>query len=212
MRVAMHATPIFALLVAALLAQASAFTPSLLAAPSHARHQGRIATKISSAVPGLRFSQVAQLRMASGPAPEKVEATTALGNLLKECKEWGLVRWVTVNPSGSVLETTADMSVGQSTFSVPGKGQYLTLASPDKLFECHINVDKAKTVAFSQDPAKVGGHTLHVMRVKDEAGAIMMSIMLQYDPAKGPGNYFEGAEAAFKAVMDKYGPEHTLCQ
>ena len=30
----------------------------------------------------------------------------------------------------------------------------------------------------------MGGHTLHVMRVKDEAGAIMLSCMLQYHPAQ----------------------------
>ena len=52
---------------------------------------------------------------------------------------------------------------------------------------CHINLDKAKSLTWSQEPANVGGHTLHVMRVKDADGAIMLSCMLQYDPAKGAG-------------------------
>jgi len=39
-----------------------------------------------------------------------------------------------------------------------------------------------------QEPAKIGGHDLYVLRIKDGSDAILLSCMLQYDPAKGPGN------------------------
>lgn len=94
-----------------------------------------------------------------------------------------------------------------------------------------INLDRVKQVTFSQvcsptplfmneivtdwelrtqDAAKVGGHTLHVMRLKGDAGAVILSIMLQYDTSKGPGMYHDGSVAAFEGVMQKYGAEWNL--
>jgi hypothetical protein len=66
------------------------------------------------------------------------------------------------------------------------------------------------TCGAEQDPAKIGGHTLHVMRLKGEGGAIVASIMLQYDTSKGPGNYFPGSVEAFEAMMSKYGAVKDL--
>mmetsp|Transcript_32843 Transcript_32843/g.74868 ORF Transcript_32843/g.74868 Transcript_32843/m.74868 type:complete len:208 (-) Transcript_32843:331-954(-) len=153
-----------------------------------------------------------RLRMAGGPAEAtETVAPSALVSLFKEeMADWGLVRWILVNPSGSVLETTAQMGMGTNLFTIPGKGTYCTISTADKLFECHINMDKAKSVVWSQEPAKVGGHMLHVMRVKDEAGAIMLSCMLQYDPAQGAGNYFPGKIAAFERVMGKFNSEMAV--
>jgi hypothetical protein len=56
----------------------------------------------------------------------------------------------------------------------------------------------------------MGGHDLFVMRIKDKEGAILLSCMLQYDPAKGPGNYFDGAVAKFEAVQNKWGAAASL--
>jgi hypothetical protein len=59
---------------------------------------------------------------------------------------------------------------------------------------------------YAQETAKAGGHTLHVIRLKGQDDAVLLSLMLQYDPAKGPGNYFDGSIKAFETVMGKYGP------
>jgi hypothetical protein len=64
--------------------------------------------------------------------------------------------------------------------------------------------------AFMQEAAKIGGHDLHVMRIKDSSDGILLSCMLQYDPAKGPGTYFDGAVAKFESVRSKWGDEVSL--
>lgn len=61
-----------------------------------------------------------------------------------------------------------------------------------------------------QESAKIGGHDLYVMRLKDKSDTILLSCMLQYDPAKGPGNYFPGAVDKFLVVQDKWGSEASL--
>uniref|UniRef100_A0A7S0VV11 Uncharacterized protein n=1 Tax=Hemiselmis tepida TaxID=464990 RepID=A0A7S0VV11_9CRYP len=150
------------------------------------------------------------LRAQGGPAaPTPIKPDHGLVELLEDCKGWGLARFISVNPAGSVLETSARMDLSMNGFNVPGKGQYLTIATEDKLFECHINLAKVESVAFSQDAAKVGGHTLHVMRIKGPDG-LMLSIMLQYDVTRGPGEYFEGSVEAFERTMSKYGPETSF--
>ena len=42
------------------------------------------------------------------------------------------------------------MGLKLSFFEIPGKGTYATIASSDKLFECHINLDKAQKATFSE--------------------------------------------------------------
>ena len=90
------------------------------------------------ASPALRSVPAAsRLRMAGGPAEAtESKAPSALVSMFKEeMADWGLVRWILVNPSGSVLETTAEMGMGTNLFTIPGKGTYCTVASADKLFE-----------------------------------------------------------------------------
>lgn len=110
-----------------------------------------------------------------------------------------------------MLETIGRFDYDVSTFSVPGKGEYLTLASTDKTFECHLRVSAVRRAALSVEPAKIGGHKLYVIRLHGEAQEeggkeeLLLSTMLMYDPSKGPGNYLFGAVDKFNAIVDKYG-------
>ena len=56
------------------------------------------------------------LRMsADGPADSK------FAKLMADCKDWGLCRFITINPAGAVLETASPMDVGLNFFEIPGK-------------------------------------------------------------------------------------------
>ena len=137
-------------------------------------------------------------------------AESKFAQLIADCKDWGLCRFITINAGGAVLETASPMDVGLNFFEVPGKGQYATLASADKLFECHIRLDAAAKATFAKEAAKIGGHDLYVMRLKTSDDTILLSCMLQYDPAKGPGHYFDGAVEKFERVQSKWGNEASL--
>ena len=137
-------------------------------------------------------------------------AESKFAQLIADCKDWGLCRFITINAGGAVLETASPMDVGLNFFEVPGKGQYATLASADKLFECHIRLDAAAKATFAKEAAKIGGHDLYVMRLKTSDDTILLSCMLQYDPAKGHGQYFDGAVEKFERVQSKWGNEASL--
>ena len=119
------------------------------------------------------------------------------------------VRFISVTPS-AVLETVGRLDYGVTAFAHPTKGRYLTLASIDKTFELHVRVDAVRTVTLSTEKAKMGGHDLHVIRFRDERDDLVLSMLLQYDPSRGPGNYLAGAVDAFNALRDKLGSSVTL--
>lgn len=96
-----------------------------------------------------------------------------------------------------------------STFAVPGKGTYITLASIDKTFECHINESKVVSVTLSTEAAKMGGHDLHVIRFLDCDKKPVLSCLLMWDPSQGPGQYLHGAVEAFTNLRQEVGDE--LC-
>lgn len=121
----------------------------------------------------------------------------------------GTLRFVAVS-GGAVLESIGRFDYGVKEFSVPGKGDYLTVASEDRTFECHLNLSIVKKVTMSDEPAKVGGHTLHVMRFCDEGGKPVLSVMLMWAPNEGPGVYLYGAVDAFGELRDKYGAEWSV--
>jgi hypothetical protein len=82
------------------------------------------------ALPGLRFRSSAfplSLRMADFATPAPAQ-DGKFANLMADCKDWGLCRFITINAGGAVLETASPMNVGLSFFNVPLKGQYATLA------------------------------------------------------------------------------------
>uniref|UniRef100_A0A7S0HRF5 Uncharacterized protein n=1 Tax=Hanusia phi TaxID=3032 RepID=A0A7S0HRF5_9CRYP len=188
-------------------------TPASTLAGRHHHQTSALGTASCGSVRVILGSRREKLavRMAGGPAaPGDGKVNDRFKEVMEDCKDWGLVRWITINANGAVLETAAKMGLKLSFFEIPGKGNYATIASSDKLFECHVNLDKAQKLTFSEEPAKVGGHPLYVMRIKDASDGILLSCMLQYDPEKGPGQYFTGSVDAFKRVQSKYGAEMAL--
>ena len=82
------------------------------------------------ALPGLRSRSSGiplSLRMADFATPAPAQ-DGKFANLMADCRDWGLCRFITINAGGAVLETASPMNVGLSFFNVPGKGQYATLA------------------------------------------------------------------------------------
>jgi len=129
---------------------------------------------------------------------------------LDDAKKLGTVRFINISP-GAVLETIGRFDYSISTFAVPTKGTYLTIASPDKLFECHINTDKVKSVTLATEKAKLGDYDLHVVRLKgEEPGAPLLSCVLQWNPSEGQGVYLAGAVEKFQELVAKYGGEFAL--
>lgn len=93
----------------------------------------------------------------------------------------------------------------------PGKGDFLTVASEDRTFECHINASKVARVTLTDEPAKLAaGHTLHVVRFLGGDGAPVLSVLLMWAPNDGPGHYLHGAVDAFRALRDRYGGDFSL--
>ena len=132
------------------------------------------------------------------------DTTTQLGSFLESARELGTIRFIAVT-SGAVLETIGRFDYSLSMFSIPGKGDYFTLASIDKTFECHLNSSKVSTVTISTEKAKVGAHDIHVIRFLSENDDIILSCMLMWDPSQGPGNYLQGAIEEFEKLKQKYG-------
>lgn len=138
-------------------------------------------------------------------------ATATVEEFLKAAGEAGLgtMRFIAVT-DGAVLETIGRLDYGTKKFSVPGKGDYVTIASEDKMFECHLNMTKVKTIELSEQKAKIGDHQLYVVRFKADEGALMLSCLLQYDPSVGPGNYLYGAIDGFRALRQRFGDMITV--
>eukprot|EP00960_Hanusia_phi_P016885 497317-Hanusia_phi.AAC.1 len=186
-------------------------TPASTLAGRHHHQTSALGTASCGSVRVILGSRREKLavRMAGGPAaPGDGKVNDRFKEVMEDCKDWGLVRWITINANGAVLETAAKMGLKLSFFEIPGKGNYATIASSDKLFECHVNLDKAQKLTFSEMPRTVGAF-MQVLVLILLAG-ILLSCMLQYDPEKGPGQYFTGSVDAFKRVQSKYGAEMAL--
>jgi len=134
---------------------------------------------------------------------------TSLDVLLDAAKELGTVRFIAIS-DGAVLETIGRFDYGMSTFNVPGKGEYITIASADRTFECHINKAKVARVTMATEPAKIGGHDLHVMRFLRADGGLVLSCLLMWDPSVGPGNYLHGAVEEFQSVRERFGDDFEV--
>lgn len=132
------------------------------------------------------------------------DTATQLGSFLESARDLGTVRFIAVTP-GAVLETIGRFDYSLSTFSIPGKGDYFTLANIERTFECHLNASKVSTITISTEKAKVGPHQIHVVRFLSDKDDIILSAMLMWDPSQGPGNYLQGAVEEFEKMKQKYG-------
>lgn len=139
------------------------------------------------------------------PSTEKSQ----LEKFLIDAGDLGTIRFINIS-SGAVLETIGRFDYSKNTFAIPGKGTYLTIASVDKTFECHINTSKVKNVTMGTEKAKMGSHDLHVIRFKDGDNVLILSCLLMWDPARGAGEYMHGAVEAFEALRKKYGDEFQV--
>lgn len=119
----------------------------------------------------------------------------------------GAVRFVAVAGSGSaVLEAVGRFDYSVRTFSVAGRGEYVTLASDDGTFECHLNVSAVASVTLSvDDPKIVASHKLYVVRFRDARDAVLLSALLAHDARGGPGSYAPAALAAFHRLRETLG-------
>jgi hypothetical protein len=102
-------------LMMAAVGSAAAFLPSGVAPALRARGPA------AAAAAGQRL-QRGGLRMMAGGAESK------FAKLMADCKDWGLCRFITINPSGAVLETASPMDVGLKFFDIPGKVGLLRVA------------------------------------------------------------------------------------
>jgi len=107
------------------------------------------------------------------------------------------------------LETIGRFDYSVTHFDTP-KGEFITISSIDKLFECHINTSTVSSITLSKENAKLGEFSLYVIRFKDENGSNLLSCLLQYDPSKGPGNYLDMAVNRFDALIARYGTQLVL--
>lgn len=153
-------------------------------------------------VPPARLAGAARACATAGTA-------ASLKGFLADAEDLGTIRFVAIS-NGAVLETIGRFDYGINEFSVPGKGDYVTLASIDKTFECHINTSKVASISLGKEPAKIGGHDLFVVRFKDSDGGLVLSCLLMWDPSVGPGNYLHGAVDAFNGLLEKYGAEFSV--
>lgn len=175
-----------------------------------ASEKGRCAASFGSAAQQGGFLQTRRTKLINveraGTVTMCTATTSTVLDFIKAAGEIGLgtIRFIAVT-NGAVLETIGRFDYSTKTFEIPGKGQYLTIASEDKMFECHLNMSKVARIELSEQKAKIGDHKLYAVRFKDDGDSIMLSCILQYDPSKGPGNYLFGAVDAFKALKDRFG-------
>lgn len=145
----------------------------------------------------------------------KNEGKMTVGEFIENARDLGTVRFIVIgNGNNAILETIGRFDYNVSSFSIPGKGEYLTLASVDKTFECHLNTSRVVRITMATEKAKIGSHDLHVIRFlnceegEEKAGDrshIILSVLLMYDPSQGPGHYLHGAVDAFKKLRDQFG-------
>lgn len=133
-----------------------------------------------------------------------------LKSFLKEAGDLGTIRFLAVTGGGAVLETIGRFDYPMQEFSIPGKGRYLTIKSEDGVFACNINADTVARVKMSKESAKQGNADIYVMRLLDEKDGIVLSCLLMWNPAEGPGHYLAGAVDAFEKLKSKYGEVFDL--
>lgn len=143
------------------------------------------------------------------PAMSTQAPATTLATFISDAADLGTIRFIAIS-DGAVLETIGRFDYSVRSFSIPGKGDYLTIASEDKTFECHINCDKVAEITMTKEKAKMGDHDLYVMRLRKSDGGIVLSCLLMWDPSRGPGNYLHGAVNAFEALKQKYGESFSV--
>lgn len=133
--------------------------------------------------------------------------SVSVQQFVRDATELGTIRFISVSRGGSVLETIGRFDYPLKTVDVPGMGEYITIASEDKTFECHIPTANVHRITMSTDKAKIGDHDIHAVRLLSSDGTIVLSCILQFDPSRGPGNYLFGAVDAFNALRSRYGSQ-----
>lgn len=88
-----------------------------------------------------------------------------------------------------MLESVAELSQAPTTFPIPTKGTYITFKSGGGTHEAHVSVRSVASVALSTEPAKMGGHDLHVMRLLGVGGGPVLSLLVAWAEGEGPGSY-----------------------
>lgn len=134
---------------------------------------------------------------------------TRLLEFFADAAECGRLRFVVVS-AGAVLESVAELSTPPTTFPIPTKGTYITFKSGGGTHEAHVSVRSVASVALSTEPAKVGGHDLHVMRLLGVGGGPILSLLVAWAEGEGPGSYTPEAVDAFGRLRTKYGSGFTL--
>lgn len=138
-------------------------------------------------------------------------ASSQLQSFLTDCGDLGTVRFVCVSAAGGVLESIGRFDYGLRVTPIPGRGDLLTIANDDKTFECHLRVNAVSKITMTDEPPKTPGlpegTMMHIIRFLNAESVPLLSVLLMWDPSKGPGNYLFGAVDSFNALREKYGPE-----
>jgi Haem utilisation ChuX/HutX len=157
---------------------------------------------------------------ADAPAANRETDTSGAGSadtvakvraFLADARELGTVRFIAV-ADGAVLEAVGRFDYPMAEFSPPGRDDtFLTLATEDRTFECHLKASAVRRITLTVDSTKDGsGATLPVVRFFGESARPMLSVSLMWEPSRGPGHYLHGAEDAFAALRDQYGGDYVL--
>lgn len=133
--------------------------------------------------------------------------SVSVQQFIRDATELGTIRFICVSRGGAVLETIGRFDYTLKTTNIPSKGEYISIASEDKTFECHIPTANVHHITLSTDKAKLGDYDLHAIRLFSADETIVLSCVLQFDPSRGPGNYLFGAVDAFNALRSRYGSQ-----
>ena len=142
----------------------------------------------------------------SSPPSDPAIGIEGLKSLLEKASETlGRCRFIVANTaSGGILETVQDFGASPFRYSEPSpRGQYATLGT--KTFECHINLEKIKTVVFAkkQKPDQyLQGEMgwMYIMRFLDAEGSMAVSVVL-HQSEKG----MEGNPQGWEALKREFG-------
>uniref|UniRef100_A0A6U2DVM4 PsbP C-terminal domain-containing protein n=1 Tax=Hemiselmis andersenii TaxID=464988 RepID=A0A6U2DVM4_HEMAN len=142
-----------------------------------------------------------------------------LVQILKDCKDFGPVRFITVAPTGAVLESIGRLDYAYVPFEIAfgknKKGQWVRIAGPKSqekyvaTFECSINLDNAAGLEFVTLDGPSG--KLYCMRIQNKEGEKIITILLNYDiEGNGgkPGKYPDGSVERWMEVKKKYGDSY----
>mmetsp|Transcript_6101 Transcript_6101/g.18436 ORF Transcript_6101/g.18436 Transcript_6101/m.18436 type:complete len:162 (+) Transcript_6101:121-606(+) len=122
----------------------------------------------------------------SATAPPDGSVAHRLLQFFDEARDLGTIRFVCVS-DGAVIET-----IGRFDYSAvynDVRGGLLSLVSPDRLFELHVSTAKLAKITLSKERAKIGDHDIYVIRLKRPDEGIILSALLMWNPAEGPGIY-----------------------